>query len=136
MEQNHILGLGQIIIVTYNYRLQPAIVSRVDQRHNEVLVTFINPLVANSRMNYRRQFGPNILIVPNADNYIPYNLEDVLNYTFFNNFDDLQQRYRELLDQINAGNLMLIRPAQQGGVQKQTKSKLSNRIIKRSKQRK
>jgi len=137
MEQNHIPDVGQIILVTYNNRIEPAIVCRQDPQHNQVLVTFINHLVTNSQMNYREQFGPNILMVANANNYIPYDLENALNYTFFNNFNDLQRRYQELLEQINTGHLMLNRLGVEGGQQKLRKSRVSiKRRIKRSRQRK
>jgi len=90
-------NVGEIIIVTYNNRIQPAIVSR-QEPNNEVLVTFINPDVINSEINYREQFGSNILLVQNADGYIHMNLEDVFNYSFYNNLDDLQYRYNDLME--------------------------------------
>lgn len=138
MAQNHLPNAGEIILFTDNNNiLQPAVVCRQIPGGNEVLVTFINYDVFNSQLNYRQQFGTNIVIVPGADNYIPYRLEDVLQYTNYNRFEDLQIRFNELLEQINTGNLMLLGNVHQGGQQRRRKSKVSStRRMKRSKQRK
>ena len=138
MNQNHFLNAGDIILFTDNNNiLQPAVVCRQIPGQNSVLVSFINHNVFNSQLNYREQFGTNIVIVPGADNYIPYMLQDVLRYTNFNRLHDLQNRYNELLEQINTGNLMLLGHVNQGGQQKRRKSRiLSNRRMKKSRQRK
>jgi hypothetical protein len=135
MEQFHLPDVGQIIMVTYNNRIQPAVVT-TQEPNNAVLVTFINPLVNNSDINYTELFGPNILYVTNANNYIPYDIQHVFNYTFFNTFEGLQHRYNEVLEQINTGHLMLNRLGRQRGGHQKRSSLSNNRRTKISKQRK
>ncbi len=131
--QNHLPNIGDIIMVTDNNRIaQPAVVCAHVQ-NNAVLVRFINDNIFHSDLNFRDQFGTNILIVERADNYIPYRLEDTLPYTDLN-FEELQTRYNLFLDDIHMAN----RPAPNGG-QRKRRSKLSNKrvkLIKRSRQRK
>lgn len=132
--QNHLPNIGEIIMVTDNNRIaQPAVVCDHLQ-NNAVLVRFINDNIFHSELNYREQFGTNILIVERADNYIPYRLEDTLPYTDLN-FEELQTRYNLFLDDIHRAN----RPGPNGG-QRKRRSKLSNnkrvKLVKRSRQRK
>ena len=108
---NVIPYVGSIIIVTYNNRLQPAVVCR-HLANGEVLVRFINNGVANSNMNFRQQFGRNIALITGAFNYIPFQLEDVLQYTNLN-LNELTNTFNLILEEINTGNLILNRLIEQ-----------------------
>jgi hypothetical protein len=135
--ENHLPNVGDIIMVTDNNRIvQPAVVCHQEQ-NNAVLVRFINDNIFNSGLNYREQFGTNIVIVEEANDYIPWRLEDTVYYTDLN-LEELQLRYNLMLDDINRGNLMLVR-LHPGG-QRKRRSKISNnkrvKLIKRSRQRK
>jgi hypothetical protein len=132
MEQDDRLPrVGEIIIVRVNHIPQPAVVCRRDRAHNEVLVRFINDDVVVSEMNYVNQFGTNISIVENASHYIPFRLEDVLDYTYLN-MDELENLYNEIMIHINYANLIL---PPQGG-QRKFRSKKSNKGVKRNKRSK
>jgi hypothetical protein len=100
--------VGSIIVVRYNDRSEPAVVCR-HLEHGQVLVHFINDDVVYSNMNFRYQFGNNIALIAEAHNYIPYSLENVLQYTNFLNLDELMNRFYIILEDINTGNLMLNR---------------------------
>jgi hypothetical protein len=134
MNQNDLPYVGSIIMVTINNRIQPAVVCR-HLPNNEVLVRFINNNVVHSQLNFREQFGTNILIVERADNYIPYRLEDTLNDTDVLNLQELQTRYNLMLDEINLGNYILNSLGHEGGQRKRKSKKSNNRRIKRSRQR-
>ena len=132
--QNYIPYVGNIIMVTINNTIQPAVVCR-HLPNNEVLVRFINDNVVVSELNFREQFGTNILILETAYNYIPYRLEDTLNNTDFINFEDLQNRYYLMVEEINTGNNILNSLGHEGGRRKRMSKKSNNKRIKRSRQR-
>jgi hypothetical protein len=105
--QNDLPYLGTIILVEINNRIEPVVVCRQFE-NNRVLVRFINNNVMHSDINFAQIFGRNISFVENANNYIPFTLEDILLYTPNFTLQQLIRAYNNILRQIALGNLALI----------------------------